>query len=165
MKKMICKNCGNNNEEGGRFCTSCGAPLEQPSDKPENGPVVAQVYNQGSNYGIFERSIPMAIILSIITCGIYGLYWLYCLAEDTNRVSGDPNAASGGMVILFSIITCGIYSIYWAYKSGETIDNYNRGKGVSTSNNVLYLLLTIFGFGIITYALLQSELNKIAKGY
>ncbi len=161
---MFCKNCGANNEEGGRFCRSCGAPLEQPSSNSANEPIITHVYNQGSNYGIFQRSIPLAIVLSIITCGIYSIYWMYCLAEDTNRVSANPNATSGGMVILFSIITCGIYGLYWIFKCGEVIDNYNREKGVSTSNNVLYLILNIFGFWIITYALLQSELNKIARG-
>ena len=29
-----------------------------------------------------RRNIALCIVLSIVTCGIYGLYWLLCLAED-----------------------------------------------------------------------------------
>ena len=25
------------------------------------------------------RSVGMCVVLSIITCGIYGIYWYYCL--------------------------------------------------------------------------------------
>lgn len=34
---------------------------------------------------IQSRSIPLCIILSIITCGIYGLYWLVCLANEDRK--------------------------------------------------------------------------------
>ena len=32
-----------------------------------------------------RKSIPLCILLSIVTCGIYGFYWVACLANDTNR--------------------------------------------------------------------------------
>ena len=55
-------------------------------------------------YPIQQRSIPMCIILSLITCGIYGIYWEYCIVQDSNVASNDPYATSGGMVILLSIV-------------------------------------------------------------
>ena len=36
------------------------------------------------------RSVGMCVVLSIITCGIYGIYWYYCLNEDINEVTGRP---------------------------------------------------------------------------
>lgn len=36
---------------------------------------------------IKERSIVLYIILSIITCGIFGLYWFVCITEDTNAAA------------------------------------------------------------------------------
>ena len=33
-----------------------------------------------------ERNIVMCIILSIVTCGIYGFYWLVCLQDDSNAL-------------------------------------------------------------------------------
>jgi len=43
--------------------------------------------------GVEQKSIALCIILSLITCGIYGLYWMYTLTEDVNAISGDTNAS------------------------------------------------------------------------
>ena len=66
-----------------------------------------------------------------MTCGIYGLYWLYTLTEDVNKLTGDPNATSGGIVILLSLVTCGIYSWYWLYKQGERLDQIKTARGIA----------------------------------
>lgn len=36
---------------------------------------------------IQQRNIAVCIILSIVTCGIYGIYWFIVLSNDTNTVS------------------------------------------------------------------------------
>lgn len=77
---------------------------------------------------IQKRSIPLCIILSLVTCGIYGLYWLVCLANDINTASGRDNDTSGGMVLLLSIITCNIYGLYWMYKAGEKVDEARAAR-------------------------------------
>ena len=48
--------------------------------------------------------------------------------------------------------------------SGEALDQYEISRGGMGGGHlgILYLLLGIFGFGIISYALMQSELNKYA---
>lgn len=108
-----------------------------------------------------ERNIVMCIILSLVTCGIYGLYWFVCLTEDTNAAANEEGT-SGVMALVFTLITCGIYGLYWAYKCGEKLDKAKTDRGMSASNGgVLYLILYIFG-GIIAYALIQNELNKLA---
>ena len=56
-----------------------------------------------------QRNIAVCIILTIVTCGIYGIYWFICLTDDTNTVYG-AQGTSGAMAFLFSLITCGIYS-------------------------------------------------------
>lgn len=104
-----------------------------------------------------QRSIAVAIILTIVTCGIYGLYWMVQLNNDINALAEEDNAASGGKVILLSIITCGIYSIYWNFKMGERVDQIKGGAG---SSHILYLILCIFGLGIVNFALMQDAINK-----
>ena len=114
--------------------------------------------NQGSsNFGITPRSIPVAIILTIVTCGIYGLYWLIKLNDEVNQLSGEYQATSGGMVLVFTIITCGIYGWYWLYKMGDRCD---RIKGMNGSSGILYLILGIFGLSIVSYCLIQDTINK-----
>ena len=112
-------------------------------------------------YNIQQRNIALCIILSIITCGIYEIYWFICLTNDTNTAAGDYGT-SGAMAFLLTIITCGIYGLYWAYKCGEKLDKAKTDRGMVSSNGgVLYLILFIFG-GIIAYPLIQNELNKMA---
>lgn len=33
---------------------------------------------------IQQRNIALCIVLSIVTCGLYGLYWYVCLTNDTS---------------------------------------------------------------------------------
>lgn len=110
-----------------------------------------------------SKNVGLCIVLSIITCGIYGLYWLVCMADDVNTVAKRPSGTSGGMVLLLTLVTCGIYGWYWLYKSGETMDLVRTEHGEGTGSlAILYLVLGILGVGIVSYALLQSELNKYA---
>ncbi|MDE7477706.1 MAG: DUF4234 domain-containing protein, partial [Lachnospiraceae bacterium] len=102
------------------------------------------------------------IILSIVTCGIYGLYWFVCLTNDTNTAA-KTEGTSGGMALLLSIITCNIYGLYWAYKQGEKIDIAKQNHGLSSSNSgVLYLILCLL-IPDVAWALMQNELNTLAN--
>lgn len=110
-----------------------------------------------------ERNIAVAIILTIVTCGIYGIYWFIVLTDDARLASGDQQAPSGGIAFLLTLITCGIYGIYWAYKMGKTLVMAKQKAELNAEDNsVLYLILQIFGLGIINYALMQNELNQLA---
>lgn len=109
-----------------------------------------------------KRNIALCIILTLITCGIYGIYWFICLADDVNTVANE-NDTSGGVVFLLTLITCGIYGLYWAYRCGEKLDRAKQNRGMYSSNSgILYLILYMFG-GIICYALIQNEINKLVS--
>lgn len=108
-----------------------------------------------------KRSIALYILVTIFTCGIFGIVWMVLLANDINTVSGVEDT-NGIVVFLLTFITCGIYGLYWAFKCGEKIDRAKQNRGIASSNGgVLYLLLYIFG-GVIAYALIQNEINNLA---
>lgn len=110
-----------------------------------------------------QRNIALCIVFSIITCGIYGIYWFVKLTDEANSISSQNQTASGGLAFLFSLITCGIYTWYWMYKQGEKIDEVKSARGVNSSNTgILYLILSLVGLGIVSYALMQNELNNLA---
>ena len=112
---------------------------------------------------IKKRSVAFAIILSIVTCGIYAIYWQVCLVNDMNKVSKKENAKGGVVVFLLSLITCSIYWLYWLFKAGENMDAAKTANGAPTSSRgLVYLLLSIFGLGIVAVAILQSDLNSLA---
>ena len=108
-----------------------------------------------------QRSIVVCILLTIVTCGIYGIYWMIKLNDELNATAGKVNATSGGMVFLFTLITCGIYGFFWYYKMGENVDAIKTSQGVpSGSTGILYLILSLLGLGIVNYCLMQDTLNK-----
>lgn len=148
--KSFCPNCGNSVGEEAVICVSCGVSLKKP------------VSNGGGKLdGIKRRSIVTAILLSLVTCGIYGIYWFVCLTNDMNKASGNENDTRGGIAYLLGIVTCGIYTIYWAYRMGVKRDQLAGEKG---SSGILYLVLSLFGLVIVAYCLAQDALNKAVDG-
>ena len=135
-----CGNCGNSVDPDAVVCVKCGAALKR---------IVPQ--------NVEKRELVKAIILSLVTCGIYGIYWFVKLTNDMNEMTGRKNDTSGGVSYLLSLITCGIYGFYWAYKMGEKADELS---GKESSNKIIYLVLQIFGLGIVVYALAQDTINK-----
>jgi len=110
-----------------------------------------------------QRNLAVNLILTILTCGIYGIVWFITITDDASYASKD-SSISGGIALLLTIVTCGIYSIYWNYKVGQMIHKAKLDAGLNSSNNaVLYLILGIFGFQIVNYCIMQSELNDIAS--
>ncbi|MEF2243663.1 MULTISPECIES: DUF4234 domain-containing protein [unclassified Paenibacillus] len=111
---------------------------------------------------IIQRNIALCIVLTFITCGIYGIYWFIVLTNDIGKVSNDPSF-TGGKHFLLTIVTCGIWSFIWSYQVGKHIAHAQYHRGYQpTDNSAVYLILTIFGLGIVTYALAQNDVNKLA---
>ena len=62
---------------------------------------------------------------------------------------------------LLGIVTCNIWNVYWAYKvgkSGMEIQKMNNDPG--SDQSILYLILTLLGWEIVVWALVQNDINK-----
>jgi len=109
-----------------------------------------------------HRNVGIVILLSLITCGLYTLYWMFEITDEISYLSGDTSF-TGGKVLLFTLITCGIYTFFWYYIVGSKLmiaqRNHNR---MVKDNSIIYLLLAIFGLGIISNAIIQNEVNTFA---
>ncbi len=107
---------------------------------------------------ITQKSIPVLIILSIVTCGIYYLYWIYNTSSEIQAETLNSDV-SPALELVFSLF-CGIYQIYWMYKYSKKIVEMYARRGVQTSDNsIVALILSIFGLSIVSAAILQSQLN------
>ncbi len=145
-----CPNCGRSCNENDHYCPDCGATLDE-KETYATRPII----DAGN---ITKRSIPVCIILSIVTCGIYFIYWKYKLNTEINYLSGEENAPSSGIVFILTVITCGLYSIYWSYKIGERTDVI---IGNNRSYPILFLILQIIGLPIISLVLMQETINNV----
>ena len=110
---------------------------------------------------IKNRSIPLCIILSILTIGIYAIYWFIVMTNESNSLAPKNATASGGLAFVLSIVTFGIYGIYWNYKMGCKVDEMNENPHGNTG--LIYLLIGLVGLSIINYCLAQDAINKFAN--
>jgi hypothetical protein len=103
-----------------------------------------------------NRGFWLALILSIITFGIYGLYLIHAFAKETNvACAGDGKRTQGLLVyFLLSIITFGIYGIVWNCLWIDRCNAYLAKHGKPEGLQMLTYLLTIFFLGWLTLGIM-----------
>jgi hypothetical protein len=111
-----------------------------------------------------QHHIPIAagIIFSVITCGLYNIYWNYRQMLAMNELLGREEYRFVHWLLL-SLITCGLYHIYYEYRMGSDLQTWlaHNGREVSPNLAVIGLMLSVFGLTVITDAVYQNELNKL----
>ncbi len=103
-----------------------------------------------------KRNMFLCVLFSIITFGIYWIYWWCKVTTETNHLATNHKTANGIVAWIFSLITAGIYYFYWAYKMGCKVKEINGEEGGGT----LYIILSIFGFGFLINFFAQSAINN-----
>lgn len=121
-----------------------------------------------------DRGIVSFILLDLITCGIYGLYFVYKMAEELNIACDGDGEQTPGLLpfILLSIVTCGFYAYYWYYKVGNRLSANAARYGLSFQENgttvllwcVVGLVLCGIGPWIGMYILIKNS-NQICAAY
>ena len=112
---------------------------------------------------ISKRDLVLNIILTIVTCGLWGIIWEVQIADDIKLLTGEEGLVSGIVLVLLSLVTCGIYFIFWVYNAGNKLELVKAGYGLPTeSKGLVYVVLSIFGFSIVALALMQNDLNTVA---
>lgn len=164
---MFCSHCGAQIKDGVKFCSRCGSPVNSgySSQNTQYDPYGQNPYYQATGVPIKRRELAVSIVLSIITLGIYGIYWFICVINDLNTACNQNDDMSGETIFLLTFITFGIFGIYWAYKAGEKINYVREMRGVQAdiSMSIVFLILAIFGLQIVNVALIQNELNEVAS--
>jgi hypothetical protein len=101
----------------------------------------------------------LTLILSFLTCGIYSLIVRYQLGTELNA-HARRNLLSPGVDVLLALLTCGFWLIYADYKYGQTLKEIcEEERGYIQDVSVVCLVLTLFGFGIVSVLILQNEAN------
>lgn len=199
---MFCPKCGAQLPDNATFCSSCGTPIGAPANGGvQNGINNAQNYfqqaenslgsefrsvgntfNGGANNGYVpggrrlrtDRNLLVFILLSLVTCGIYELWFIYQLAQDVNTACEGDGEKTSGLVafILLSIVTCGIYEIYWLYKIGNRLNARAQYYGIPMQENgttvLMWLIFGSFLCGIgsfVAFHIVIKNTNKVCDGY
>ncbi len=106
---------------------------------------------------IKERNIVVCILLSLITCGIYGIYWVIMLARESVSVKDPSDNALVEIVLMLFLPFLGFYL------SEKKLTEGCAARGIPhKDNSVLYLVLGLVGLGIVNFCMMQSDLNALA---
>lgn len=125
-----------------------------------------QNYNQGYNGPMpnefrEEKNIAVCIILAIVTCSIYMWFWMYNMIKKIRMLANDTSDMIGEYLLLMLVP---YYNVYWVYTRGKKISEEATRRGIQiTDNSVLYLILNLLGLSIVSYAMMQNDLNKLAR--
>ncbi len=194
---MFCRECGKEVQEGWIKCPYCGTLIGNKKSVKKNAENLKetkkhinrqdkmngksqQVVNNsisvnGNKSKIEYRRFWKYLLLGIVTCGIYGIYYFYGYVKDLNKVcEGDGKESKNYIVVLLlSMITCGIYGLYWWYAQGERLYHIAPKYGVKVREKGGDILLweilgcTIMpgiGMMVVTYIMVDN-MNILAKAY
>lgn len=122
---------------------------------------------------IQRRDFWMVLLLTIITCGIYGFYYIYQITKDLNTMAGnDGKTIDPAIAVVLSIVTCGIYEVWWYYQMGNRIQQMGMANNIPVEENgTTYLLWVLLGYvvcGLGTWVamyLFIKNFNNIAFAY
>ncbi len=108
-------------------------------------------------------NIPLYFVLTLITGGLFNLFWNYRQMQACNAMLGRDEFSWLRWVVL-SILTLLLYHLYYQYKMGAAIVEIQRsyGEPVFEQLPLVSLLATIFGFSIAADCIHQFEINKLA---
>ena len=106
-------------------------------------------------------SIGVGIILTIITCGLYGLFWQYKQMQVLNAWLGRKEYDFWIWLIL-SIVTCGLFALYYEYTMAKGINEVQENNGLRVNNDLalLCVFLAFVGVGVASLAIQQGEINR-----
>ena len=109
-------------------------------------------------------NIPLYLVLSLLTCGLWYLYWLYKQTETINDLDRRENLSFIFFLVL-SILTCGLYAIYYYYKISVSIMKIQTQRNLPEDQNlpIISLLLVLFGVPFVATCIHQMKFNEIVR--
>jgi cbb3-type cytochrome oxidase subunit 3 len=130
---------------------SGAADLSSSVPSVATGPAtgVRQVGKTRNPWGVF--------LLSIITLGIYGLWWYYTINREVRDYDRSIEVEPGLSVLAQFVPIVNFVSIF---RSGERINTAQRSAGSTAQCSPLvgFLLVFVLGTWIVYY---QSQINKV----
>lgn len=109
-----------------------------------------------------NRDIVLSVILSIITCGIYKLYWVYKVSSELEN-EGQTGGLDGAIILLLCIFTGSIGFLLFAMYADANVNAIKARRGLPVVDNKAVWMILGFMIPIVLIPLVQSEINNLAS--
>ena len=109
------------------------------------------------------RSPVTVILLSIVTCGIYTLFWYYTIMDDLNK-SLNRQVVNPVAMLLLSMFCCPLLIYYILYKVDKGLGELGQTEGTAYKENfTMWIILTVLcGIGgLVAMAQITDGYNAL----
>lgn len=106
-----------------------------------------------------NRSVALVIVLSIVTCGIYSLYWTYVTMDALDKEGQSSNMP---VIAQFLLLFFYVGYILFGLNADANINAIKANKGLPTQDNKILWIILGLVFPVALIALVQNEINKLA---
>lgn len=106
-----------------------------------------------------QRSVGTAILLSIVTFGIYWLYWYYVINEEIRQLGRGRIEVSPGLALFAQFIPiAGLISIY---NTASRLETVKRAENDPHSVSAVACLLAAIFLPFVYTAIVQGGVNAL----
>ena len=107
-----------------------------------------------------KRSIAGVIIFSLLTCGIYAVWWTYVTCDALQR-QGQKTSIPPVLTTLMMLFLTNVGGALLGLDADDNINAIKARYGMPTNDNkILWLVVGIF-IPIVVIALVQYEINMM----
>lgn len=109
---------------------------------------------------IDEEVIPVNIGLWVLSGSIFGVIWRYGIFSKINKFSEKKMSIVHYLISIFLFP----YYAYVVYQANKALIKELHNQGMECKDlSVLYAVLAVFGLNLVSYIIMQHQLNKLAK--
>lgn len=110
----------------------------------------------------------LVVALTLVTCGIYSLYWLYSRTRELRDALDEPSL-NPSVDVLLALPSCGLWLVYAHYRNARLLhrallrfepDARDRSAAIVVLDLATVFVLVTWLFALFV---LQDEHNRLAR--
>lgn len=122
-------------------------------------PKKIDIVNLDSPVEINKRKVEVSLILSLLTFGLYSLYWKYLTVKNIKALKKEN---SGFVSEYLCLIFVPFYSLYWWYTRGEEVKKeLKKHNQTAYGNGTIFIILELLGLNFVSLFIMQKNFNAL----
>ncbi len=108
-----------------------------------------------------QKSPATVVILTLVTCGIYGLIWLWTAMKELYE-AGHKSIGNLEPTMQFILLFLYVGLPFFAINANDNLNVVRAQKGLPEQDNkVMYIILSLVFYPALVY-MVQDEMNKLS---